>query len=220
MLAFLIIMSFMLAILAHIKLLMFQRGIVTLFDALDEHIEAVRREKSIEVQSAELVVEPYAVPEKPDFVDSSVLESFYGLQDRGPVFHAVAKSGALNATQLFQLYHACYGETPMSRSLELQTLLRNVDLRVYDLLKSAIYNATVDSAESRIVDKAKVKQEASAESRIVDTPKVKQDASAESRIVDTPKVKQEASMDVVLDAEVKPKRMRKPKTAEPVEAST
>lgn len=140
-----VIIGFMLAVLAHVKLFITNRAIISVFDTLVAQISRVSGSE-VETDAPKLVVAPEVLPNPPHFVDAVVLQTFYALNDvlRTRVFHDVASVANLQPAALSNLYEACYGHQNVQRSMSFQTLLRRIDATQYGLVKQAIDNAFED----------------------------------------------------------------------------
>ena len=119
MIAAILIFSFMLAVLAHVKIFLFQRSIAALYDTLTKDT---------------LVVRPMVYPD----VDPSVLQQFYKLNEgqRKTLYHDLM--GLVSYEAYSSMYKACFQETPIERAAELQASLRIMTLGEIDKLKKAI----------------------------------------------------------------------------------
>ena len=150
MLAFLVIIGFMLAVLAHVKLFITNRALVAVYDALSMQIsDRAARDAArdfVEADAPKLVVGPEVLPNPPHFVDAVVLQLFYALNDkfRARLFHDVAGAIKLEPNGLSDLYNAAYGTQNVERSMSFQNLLRHINAQQYAVLKQAVENAIAD----------------------------------------------------------------------------
>ena len=146
MLAFLVIIGFMLAVLAHVKLFITNRALVSIYDALSAQISDRAARDAAQQRDVELVVGPEVLPNPPNFVDAVVLQWFYALNDkfRARVFHDVAGATKLQPNGLSDLYNAAYGIQNVERSMSFQNLLRHINAQQYAVIKQAVENAIAD----------------------------------------------------------------------------
>lgn len=118
---FLIVIGFVLALLAHVKLFMFQRSIMQFYYDLEEKYRLDNQEST---RPTGVISETHAVPAaKQAHVDSSVLQDFYKLSEaqRNQFFYAII--GQINSGAYASLHLACFSDSSLERASNLQTVL-------------------------------------------------------------------------------------------------
>lgn len=166
MIAAILIFSFMLAVLAHVKIFLFQRSIAALYDTLTKET---------------LVVRPMVYPD----VDPSVLQQFYKLNEgqRKTLYHDLM--GLISYEAYSSMYKACFQETPIERAAELQASLRIMTLGEIDKLKKAIQDVMWVPKDPPVPLKtakseAPVPQPSVLKPSVPSAPSVPQDSQSES----------------------------------------
>ena len=117
---FLIVIGFVLALLAHVKLFLFQRSIMQFYYDLEEKHRVDNQEST---RPTGVISETHAVPAKAAHIDSSVLQDFYKLSEaqRNQFFYAII--GQINSGAYASLHLACFSDSILERASNLQTVL-------------------------------------------------------------------------------------------------